>query len=194
MIDAVNASLRCSVRIFWDVWFHWDMKSDLGFSSPRVTHASGEIFIWPSTIKLNELERIIHISIISLPLHSPLLSDLATCPVFPPHQRFIPVAAAIRTRPTVAHWLRKERIKWDRKQRLDPVRSQQQQQRIRLACSLEEANISVRVTWYLTNLLFFLYLHLKKMNQQPQLLGVLSLSTIINHIVALILRLWELLC
>lgn len=89
--------------------------SDLGFS--RVAHVSGEIFIWPSTTRINELERIIHISIISLPLHSPLLSDLPTCPAFPMHRRFIPVAAAIRTRPTVAHWLRYERRKkkWDSK-------------------------------------------------------------------------------
>lgn len=90
--------------------------SDSGSSSLRVTHVSGEIFIWPSTTRINELERIIHISIISLPLHSPLLSDLPTCTAYPMHRRFIPVAAAIRTRPTVAHWLRYERKKkWDSK-------------------------------------------------------------------------------
>lgn len=47
---------------------------------------------------------------------------------------------------TLTRW---ERIKWDsRKQRLDRVRSQQQQkQRIRFVCSLKEANTSVTETW-----------------------------------------------
>lgn len=42
-----------------------------------------------------------------------------------------------------------ERIKWDsRKQRLDKVRSQhQQQQRIMFACSLKGTNISITETW-----------------------------------------------
>lgn len=71
----------------------------------RGTHVSGAIFIWPSTIRLNELERIIHSSIICLPPCSPLRSDLLASPALPQHQRFIPVVAAVCIRPIVAHWL-----------------------------------------------------------------------------------------
>lgn len=79
------------------------------FSSASATHVSGGIFIWPSTIRLNELERIIHSSIISLPLCSPLLSNLLAFPALPQLQRFIPVAAAICIRPIVAHWLQERK-------------------------------------------------------------------------------------
>lgn len=45
----------------------------------------------------SELERIIHISIISLPLYGPLLSNLMAFLAFPRLQQFIP-AAAVRWR------------------------------------------------------------------------------------------------
>lgn len=70
-------------------------KAASGFSSASVTHVSGEIFIWPSTIRHSELERIIHSCIISLPLRGPLLSDLLAFPAFPQLRWFIPAAAAI---------------------------------------------------------------------------------------------------
>lgn len=76
------------------------------------THNSGEIFIWPSTIRHMELKRIIHISIISFPLFGPLLSDLLAFPAFPRLRQFIPAAAAICISPAiVACWLQREKMK-----------------------------------------------------------------------------------
>lgn len=101
------------------------------FSIASVTYVSGEIFIWPSTIRHSELERIIHSSIISLPLCGPLLSDLLAFPAFPQLQRFIPAAATICINPAiVALWLQKKRMKLGQlKARLGVLRSQCKQRK-----------------------------------------------------------------
>lgn len=91
------------------------------------THVSGGIFIWLSTIRHSELNEIIHISIISLPLCGPLLPDLQASPAFPRPQRFIPAAAAICISPGYCCTLdpKKKRTKWGQcKVRLGVIRSQ----------------------------------------------------------------------
>lgn len=96
-----------------------------GSSDASVTHVSGEIFIWPSTIRHSQ--RIIHSSIISLRLGGPLLHDLAPLPAFPQLQRFIPAAAGICIHHTiVADWLQEKhkRKLGQRKVRLGALRSQ----------------------------------------------------------------------
>ncbi len=109
-----------------------------GFSTAAVTHVSGEIFIWPSTIRHSELERIIHSSIISLPLCGPLLSDLLAFPAFPQLRRFIPAAAAIRISPAIVpRWLQDKRMKLGQhKVRLQVLRSQCKHRK-REACKVQ---------------------------------------------------------
>lgn len=107
------------------------------FSSATVTHVSGEIFIWPST-RHSELERIIHSSIISLPLCGPLLSDLLAFPAFPQLRRFIPAAAAICISPAIVpRWLQDKRMKLGQwKVRLEVLRSQCKHRK-REACKVQ---------------------------------------------------------
>ena len=108
-----------------------DRRSQSWLSAVSLTHVSGEILSWPSTIRHSELERIIHSSIISFPLRGPLLSDLLAFPAFPQLQPFIPAAAAICISPAiVARWLqerKKKRLKLGHcKVRLEVLRSQWQ--------------------------------------------------------------------
>ena len=115
---------RCQIVYFhfihtlflhWLKWFLLMVQTEEvshGFFSVSLTHVSGEILSWPSTIRHSELERIIHSSIISFPLCGPLLFDLLAFLAFPQLQPFIPAAAAICISPAiVARWLQEKKKK-----------------------------------------------------------------------------------
>lgn len=90
----------------------------------------------------SELERIIHISIISLPLYGPLLSNLMAFLAFPRLQQFIPAAAV--------HWREIEEIRTVKKHEFRNAQVKEQTHRER---NLKSWHRSTHTGWYTMHLL-----------------------------------------